>query len=837
MQSPAVFHILTALAATGLGLPLHAQKPARVAPPSAPVEIAKRPPAPEAQVGSPARFARPELASTAPHSAAGPKQAHASQPAALPPFDRKQVFHSSEDDGTPWVRGESYKARFGTEGASYIPFLGSAAQRNFPLDLHLESVALGGEPIGFDAGVSAKSEGETMRYERGSLTELYSVGVDSIEQSFVFDALPQGASGELVLHIAAASEMQGEVLADRIEFANELGSVRYGLATAIDAAGARVAAETALEGSELVIRVPADFVAQAKLPLTVDPVISTFSIDTGTPNAFTPDCSYDLASGCWLVVHEEVFSANDHDVVWRRIGVLNGLSLGSGYVDSNLSAYWANPACADNNAMGRFFVVAQVGFPTSGQRKIYGRTVQASNGVLGTTLDLGAEDPFADLFNPDVGGDPDGSLPSYFCVVWEKTFSSTDHDIYFRMVDPGNSLAGAIQIVDISGGTYDSEPSISKSNGGSTWNMVWQRDNPYPWYQDIRGARIGWSGSTVNAAFSIDNGILSADFPKASSSLDGSDRWAVVYATNYWTDHDIEMKLMDGATVVDEASLTYMEQDAGNLHTLDEDQTEPDVDTDGWSFAVAYAQSFGGTSSSDYDVYVSTVAAVGNQLQLSEGPRQIAGSVYSDRHPSIASAESSGLDWRLELIVLDSATSLSTSGNIVGGLYDNALFTSFCHPSFDGVPNCPCSNAPAGYGRGCNNSAGAGGAQLVAGGISSLGSDSMWLVSQFEPASALTVIFQSNTLLGTPVIAGQAVRCVGGGMKRLYTRGASGGAVSVPAPGDPAIHVRSAALGDPISAGTPRYYFAYYRDPVVLGTCAPNLTFNLSQTVQAIWIP
>ena len=816
-----------------LSAPALAQE-ARVAVPLPPADFTKRPPAPEAQVETPARLARPAVA----HAPAAPaKQGTQARPAALPPFDRKQVYHSSEDDGTPWVRGETYKARFGSEGASYIPFLGSAAPRNFPLDLHLASVAIGGEPLAFDAAVPAKGEGETMRYERGSLNELYTIDVDSIEQSFVFDTLPAGAQGELVLRIAATSELQGARLDDRLEFANELGAVRYGFATAIDAGGARVAAETALDGGEIVIRVPAEFVAQAKLPLTVDPVIWTTSIDTGTPNAFQPDCSFDVSGGCWLVVHEEVFSATDHDVVWRRIGTLNGLSLGSGYVDSSLSAYWANPACADNNAMDRFFVVAQVGVPGSGPRKIYGRTVQGSNGALGTTLDIGAEDPFVDLVNPDVGGDPFGSLPSYFCVVWEKEFSTSDRDIYYRMVDPGNSLASSIQIVDISGGTYDTEPSISKSNDGSTWNVVWQRrSTSMPYQQDIRGARIGWSGSTVNASFLIDNSAYSTPSPKASTSLDGSNRWVVVYQRDYGSDWDVEMKLMDGTFATDDASLTGMEVLTGNLPTLLENQIQPDVDTDGWSFAVTYAQSFQG-SSYDYDVYVSTVAAVGNQLQLSEGPRQIAGSSYPDLHPSIASAESSGLDWRVQLIVLDSATSLSTSGNILGGLYDNALFTSFCHAGFDGNPACPCTNLPAGYGFGCSNSGSSSGAQMVAGGISSVGSDSMWLVSQFEPTTALTVVFQSNTLLGAPVLAGQGVRCVGGSMKRLYTRAASAGAVSVPAPGDPAIHLRSAALGDTIAAGTSRYYFAYYRDPIVTGSCASNLTFNLSQTVQAIWIP
>ncbi len=676
-----------------------------------------------------------------------------------------------------------------------------------------------------------------MRYERGSLSEVYRIDVDSIEQTFVFDTLPAGAQGDLVLRLAVTSELAGHALADRIEFGNELGAVRYGLATALDADGARVAAETTLDGGEIVIRVPADFVASAKLPLTIDPVISTFSIDSGAPRDFKPDCAYDLASGCWLVVYEEEFSSTDHDVVWRRIGALSGLSLGSGFVDSVLSDYWALPACANNNAADCFFVVATVGLPAGPPTRILGRTLQASNGALGATLDLAPEDPFVHRINPDVGGDPFGSLPSYFCVVWERQFSTTDHDLYYRMVDPSGALASSIQVLDISAGTFDAHPSISKSNDGSTWNVVWQRHNASaPNQHDVRGARIGWSGSTINASFPIDNSSQDTYEPQASTSLDGSNRWAVVYTHTLGTNTDVEMKLLDGATVLDEVDLSEMEALAGNPGSQFEWQSMPDVDSDGWSFAVTYAQSFN-SSLSDQDVYVSTVAAVGNQLQLSEGPRQIAGTIYNEYGPSIASAEGSGLDWRLQLIVLSSNTTTSTTINILGGLYDNALYTSFCHPAYDGVPACPCANNPAGYGYGCGNSANPGGAQMVAGGVSSVGNDSMWLVSQFEPSSSLTVIYQSDTLLGAPVLAGQGVRCVGGALKRLYTRSASGGAVSVPASGDPKIHVRSAALGDTIVAGTRRYYFAYYRDGNVLGGCAPNLAYNLSQTVQAIWIP
>jgi len=74
--------------------------------------------------------------------------------------------------------------------------------------------------------------------------------------------------------------------------------------------------------------------------------------------------------------------------------------------------------------------------------------------------------------------------------------------------------------------------------------------------------------------------------------------------------------------------------------------------------------------------------------------------------------------------------------------------------------------------------------------------------------------------------------------KRLYKRNASGGVVTAGfSVGDPPVHVRSASLGDPISAGSARYYFVYYRDPVVLGGCPAASTFNCTQAGSLIWYP
>jgi hypothetical protein len=83
------------------------------------------------------------------------------------------------------------------------------------------------------------------------------------------------------------------------------------------------------------------------------------------------------------------------------------------------------------------------------------------------------------------------------------------------------------------------------------------------------------------------------------------------------------------------------------------------------------------------------------------------------------------------------------------------------------------------------------------------------------------------------------VRCASGTIKRLYTRSAVGGSITAPSfdAGDPQVSVRSAALGDAIQAGQSRWYFVYYRDPIVLGGCPSTSTFNATQTGQVNWSP
>jgi hypothetical protein len=195
------------------------------------------------------------------------------------------------------------------------------------------------------------------------------------------------------------------------------------------------------------------------------------------------------------------------------------------------------------------------------------------------------------------------------------------------------------------------------------------------------------------------------------------------------------------------------------------------------------------------------------------------------------------------------ASTHSGCGNLAAILTNSDAITisityTYCSPGADmcvpgraGVIACPCSNAqlPPGSTRGCNNSAGSGGAVLGSGGQALLSADTVVFNTAGELPSATSIVLQGDALVSTGTVFGQGVRCAGGVLTRLYAKTASGGSIVAPQSGDPSVSARSAARGDTINPGETRWYVVYYRDPTVLGGCSSTSTFNATQGQAILW--
>jgi hypothetical protein len=115
--------------------------------------------------------------------------------------------------------------------------------------------------------------------------------------------------------------------------------------------------------------------------------------------------------------------------------------------------------------------------------------------------------------------------------------------------------------------------------------------------------------------------------------------------------------------------------------------------------------------------------------------------------------------------------------------------------------------------------------------------DSLRFTTSGERPTALSILIQWTGGHATGIAYGMGVRCTSGTFKRLFTKSAVGGSITAPdfLAGDPTISARSAALGNVITAGSSRWCFVYYRDPIVLGGCSPARTFNATQTGRIDW--
>jgi len=153
-------------------------------------------PVPQADIKLPAEFEPtptseaprvvPQLASLAD---AGVARAADARFAFRPDFSEVRYQHGH--DGALWARGESYKARFDSEGASVIPAFGSRAPRNFDLRFELEQVLVGGQPFELAPQADVRRTDDVVTLDRGALDETYHLEVRQLEQRFTIESLAQ----------------------------------------------------------------------------------------------------------------------------------------------------------------------------------------------------------------------------------------------------------------------------------------------------------------------------------------------------------------------------------------------------------------------------------------------------------------------------------------------------------------------------------------------------------------------------------------------------------------------------------------------------------------------
>ena len=723
--------------------------------------------------------------------------------ASAPGIDPTRVYFDRPGDGRLWARGLTYKARFDETGAMFSPYLGAQAPGPRPVRFELDAIDLGGERIEFrhevQATLTETGDGAPIvSFDRGSLVEYYVMEAESMEQRFRFERLPAGA-GELSIKMRVHTDLAREETDAGFAFACDRGCVTYGRAVVLDAGGARADAPATLTPEGIELRVPAAFVEDAELPITVDPVISTFGLDDSSFLDIEPDIAYEHQSGRYMVIWQRLFNGSDWDVFGQMYNSLGNPVAGSDrYIDITDDS-WEHARVASNSIWTQFLVVAQ-----EGGVHIVGRTREAESTTQGSQflIALGISTTFSE---PDVGGDPHPVGPTYYCATWKATDSSGETDIHARLVSFNSTFPGPILTVT-NDAQSDSNPQISNCNGqrpagNQVWTIVWERRSTLFSPPGISGAQISWSGD-LTPHFSISASLLDGSYnPSVSSILDGQtgDRaYLVAFERDNGGQVDILGRVMRGSTTVTPTLNLTALQGFG----VSEDQNSPCVEADGSSFVLVNGESDDFTAN---DIYVCTFNLSGSTLVPVESHLAFSTAPNTQREPRIASMHSGGGFPGLYMSAWQTVVGL-LGGNIDAGRYITP-----------GPGEIYCTSNP--------NSTGSV-ATLRGQGSISIDKETFSVLALDCPPNKPGLFFLGPNQIDTPF--GEGRRCVGGQVKRIQpvaTTDSQGTAARLL---DPDLPYGSGIFAGPTGVN----YQFWFRDP----TGGPN-GFNLTDALHVEHTP
>lgn len=406
---------------------------------------------------------------------------------------------SRDGAGRLWGSAGSYKVEFAGHGPVFHPCLGAEATAAPAVAFALRSVQLGGASIACGAPQVAVAERQVV-YEHGAVRQCYELRDDGVEQSFHFASLP--GRGKLEVALDVHTELLPVATADGIDFVGAGGGVRYGAAVAIDALGRRCAVTEELRDAALVLTVPEWFVAEAALPLVIDPLVGSLTtLHTNAKALVTTDVIFLGGRNEYWVCFERTWSATDSDVFVVRcdsamqpVGTLLTVDIST--------TSWRHARMAGLTAQDRCLVVAEVSTGNVQPFTVQGRIVTggATPAVQPAFVVQAPSGLTVGCWHPDVGGDA-SNVGSHWLVAWESVLSpNVDHDIECRRV-AHDGVMGSVALV---GGSFlvDRDPVVGKANGSGWssmkhWPVAFQMDQGalYGNNTDVRVAMVDLGGA------------------------------------------------------------------------------------------------------------------------------------------------------------------------------------------------------------------------------------------------------------------------------------------------------------------------------------------------------
>jgi hypothetical protein len=640
-------------------------------------------------------------------------------------------------EGELWVRGTTYKARVDADGLLYVPFLGSRAERSWPLKLSCASLTLGGADVPLSAAAPVRRGSDEIVLERGVLREVLRFERDGVEQSFELDVLPERA--DLRLEIAVESDLAAAVHGSGLRFDGPAGGVDYGAWTVLDAAGERLELPSRMADGRVVLELDAGFVERAVLPLRLDPFVSTFPVSVGPVECSEVKACFVSPADVRVMVWTEDFSAADADI--NSVHVTSfGTVYAQNYVDLTTADY-RGPSIGANSYTNTFLVAA-----TKDSVEVWGRIVPGNTMALGAPTAIATAADGFPKSDPSVGGDYSISFVGQFLCAYVTRFSTTDHDIHARMVATSGGPNGPVILIDGSDDTLDEQPRVSASNGHmpfatQRWNVTWARVAPGASVAtDIHAAQLLWSGQIMTPSFNLTQTpdtfeTLWSGARGVSSLLDdntGSEReWAVSYVVESGGNREATLALLLEDQVRDVTTLAALNGQSG-VQTY-----AYDLDSDGATLVLASVHD---------EVALHTLRTTGGVLSLAEGPVMLDSTPEAAHHVAIALSHNIAFTEPTVLVAAQEGPS-AAQGDIFGAFFEIKVSP---------IGNVPCNSKP--------NSTGTM-AWLSATGSEIVADNDLTLEVEHLPAFKNGIFILAPT--GASMPFGQGVLCLGSPITRI----------------------------------------------------------------------
>lgn len=524
--------------------------------------------------------------------------------------------------------GRDYKAVFAADGVTVVPRTGALAP-SLPLQLRPLAATLAGRALPLPT-TGFTRDGERCERHSAAFTERYDLAVDSLEQSFVFAALPQ--RGELVVDVGVATTLSAVPQADgrSLRFVHEHATLTFDRAVAVDARGARRELAIAWHGDGYRLVVPADFVATAQLPLVVDPVITT-TVLSGNRLRDNTDLIWVPTTQRFVAVFDEQFASNDNDVYAVALNA-DGALISALAVETTTDTT-RNPSIAYERGLDRLLIVYEHGT----QPTIRGRfVVNLGTTVLNASFEIaGPSTGESTTFDPDVGGNLVTTVLPRFLVAWTSQVGNSS-TVRSRLVDNPGAMTPPTQ----HGPSNSSAASITPSREQQFhWFVAFQNQLTQQ-NTDICGLTVSAINGGASPHFAIDGSQRNTRLPELSPAINVSGALCYVCTAHELVGASWDIRLY--LTFSSGPSAAIADTNLTTLETTDpviraRTQLYPRIAYDGTTLAVSYMEV--GPNGNGLDGYVAFVRATTSGLSLVDGRVPLGTSSANERSFALAGAD------------------------------------------------------------------------------------------------------------------------------------------------------------------------------------------------------